>query len=296
MNKRLISAVLGAGALAVSALAAGVQSADAASTHLTHLTGLHAKRVCVATPAAGHATCLSKVMVNKKGVIPYAATPLSTALSPVQLKAAYSLTGTSGAGRTVAIVDAYGYPNLERDLTIYRNFYGMPACTTSNGCLKIVNQTGGSSLPRANTGWDQEQALDVDAVSATCPDCKILVVQAKSSSLANLGAAVNQAAKTPGVVAISNSYGGGDSAESTRLQPPRHRHHRIDGRQRIEGRFLPGLVRVRHCRRWHLADDVGHHPRQGDRLERRGIGLLDRHRAADLPGLGRHGLQQAGDR
>ena len=215
MNKRLISAVLGAGALAVSALTAGVQSADAASTHLTHLTGLHAKRVCTATPAAGHASCLSKVMVNKKGAIPYAATPLSTALSPTQLKAAYGLSGASSAGRTVAIVDAYGYPNLERDLSTYRSFYGMPSCTTGNGCLKILNQTGGTTPPSADLGWSQEQALDVDVISAACPDCKILVVQASSASFADLGAAVNTAAKQGGVVAISNSYGGGDAPDST---------------------------------------------------------------------------------
>jgi subtilase family serine protease len=115
----------------------------------------------------------------------------------------------------VAIVDAYGYPNLERDLTIYRNFYGMPSCTTANGCLKIVDQNGGSSLPRTDVGWSQEQALDVDAVSATCPDCKILVVQAKTASFANLGAAVNTAARSAGVVAISNSYGGGDAPDTT---------------------------------------------------------------------------------
>jgi subtilase family serine protease len=215
VNKRLLSAVLGAGALAVTALTAGVQTADAAAPHLTHLTGLHAKRVCSATPAAGHATCLSKVLVNKKGAIPMAATPLASALSPDQLKAAYGLTGTSSGGRTVAIVDAYGYPNLERDLTAYRSFYKMSACTTANGCLKIVNQTGGTTLPSADLGWSQEQALDVDAVSAACPDCKILVVQASSASFADLGAAVNTAARQAGVVAISNSYGGSDAPDST---------------------------------------------------------------------------------
>ena len=84
-------------------------------------------------------------------------------------------------GRTVAIVDAYGYPNLERDLGIYRAQFGLPACTTANGCLRIIDQNGGTSLPRLNVGWAQEQALDVDAVSAACPDCKIVVVQAKSA-------------------------------------------------------------------------------------------------------------------
>ena len=214
MSKRIFAALLGAGALAVSVLTAGVPGADAAAPRLTHLSGLHAQRVC-AKPTAGHAACFAKVLVNKKGAIPMATSPLSTALSPTQLQAAYGLNGTSGAGRTVAIVDAYGYPNLERDLTIYRNYYGMPSCTTANGCLKIVDQNGGTSLPRTDVGWSQEQALDVDAVSATCPDCHILVVQAKTASFANLGAAVNQAAKTAGVVAISNSYGGGDAPDTT---------------------------------------------------------------------------------
>jgi subtilase family serine protease len=214
VSKRIFAALLGAGALAVSALTAGVPGADAASPRLTHLSGLHAQRVC-AKPTAGHAACFAKVLVNKKGAIPMVTTPISSALSPAQLKAAYNLPATGGAGRTVAIVDAYGYPNLERDLSIYRSTYGMSACTTANGCLKIVDQNGGTSLPRTDVGWSQEQALDVDAVSATCPDCHILVVQAKTASFANLGAAVNTAARASGVVAISNSYGGGDAPDTT---------------------------------------------------------------------------------
>jgi subtilase family serine protease len=112
VSKRFFAAILGAGALAASALTAGVPGADAASPRLTHLSGLHAQRVCAAKADAGHATCFAKVLVNKKGAIPMATAPLSSALSPAQLKAAYGLNGTSGAGRTVAIVDAYGYPNL----------------------------------------------------------------------------------------------------------------------------------------------------------------------------------------
>ncbi len=214
MSKKFFAALLGAGTLAVGALTAGVSGADAAAPHLTHLSGLHAQRVC-ATPTARHAACLSKVMVNKKGAIPMATSPLASALSPAQLRAAYNLNGTSGAGRTVAIVDAYGYPNLERDLGIYRQQYGMPACTQANGCLKIIDQNGGTSLPRTNVGWAQEQALDVDAVSAACPDCKILMVQTKTNAFTNLGQGVITASKQAGVVAISNSYGGSDAADST---------------------------------------------------------------------------------
>jgi subtilase family serine protease len=214
VNKRLIAALVGAGALAVTTVTAGVQGADAASPRLTHISGLHAQRVC-AKPAAGHAACMSKVMVNSQGVKPMATLPLSTALSPDQIRHAYNLVNSNSGGRTVAIVDAYGYPNLERDLTTYRSFYNLPACTTANGCLKIVNQSGNASpLPATDLGWSQEQALDVDAVSAACPDCKILVVQSNSASFADLGTAVNAAAGA-GVVAISNSYGGGDAPDST---------------------------------------------------------------------------------
>jgi subtilase family serine protease len=208
IKKTLLSA-LGVGTLLFSALAAGTPAADASSA------GLHAKRVCAASSTATVASCLSKVLVNGQGVVPHSTTPNAGAKTPAQLKDAYKLTGTSSGGRTVAIVDAYGYPNLANDLATYRSYFGLPACATGTGCLKIVNQTGGASLPRFNTGWAGEQALDVDAVSAICPDCKILVVQANSASIADLGTAVNTASKQAGVVAISNSYGGGDLSDAT---------------------------------------------------------------------------------
>ena len=215
MSKRLIAALLGAGALAITTVTAGVQGADAAAPRLTHMSGLHAARACTATPATGHASCFAKGLVNKKGVIPDATSPLATALTPAQLQAAYGLAGQTASGRTVAIVDALGYPNLARDLATYRTYYHLGDCTTANGCLKIIDQNGGTNLPRFNLGWAQEQSLDVDAVSAACPTCHILVVQAKSANFSDLSAAVNTAAKQAGVVAISNSYGGGDLADAT---------------------------------------------------------------------------------
>jgi subtilase family serine protease len=208
IRKTLLSA-LGAGTLLLGALAAGAPAADATPS------GLHAKRVCSASTEASVASCLSKVLVNGKGAVPNSATPNPGAKTPAQLKDAYKLTGTSSGGRTVAIVDAYGYPGLAADLATYRSYFGLPACTTASGCLTIKDQTGGTSLPRFDTGWAGEQALDVDAVSAICPDCKILVVQAKSASIADLGTAVSTAAKQAGVVAVSNSYGGGDLSDAT---------------------------------------------------------------------------------
>jgi subtilase family serine protease len=208
VKKSWTVAALGVVSLVATALATGLPAASA-----TPAPKLHPAHVCKAVTAKGEATCHALKMVNAKGVAPAATAPPGSALKPADIRSAYNL--TTDTTRTVAIVDAYGYTNLERDLGVYRAQFGLSPCTRSNGCLKIMNQNGGSSLPRMNTGWAQEQALDVDAVSAACPSCHILVVQASSASIVNLGTAVNTAANQAGVVAISNSYGGGDLSDAS---------------------------------------------------------------------------------
>ncbi|KHL04457.1 S53 family peptidase [Sinomonas humi] len=211
--KRRFFAAAGSALLLVAGLA--VSSAPAWAAPGSPARGDRSIQVC-ATPRAGDAACTARQALDPSGhVVSNASAPPATGLTPSQLQNAYHLTGTASGGRTVAIVDAYGYPNLARDLATYRSQFGLPACTTSNGCLRVVNETGGTRLPRFNLGWAQEQSLDVDAVSAACPDCKIVVLQANTASFSDLGTAVQTAAKLPGVVAISNSYGGSDAADST---------------------------------------------------------------------------------
>jgi len=130
---------------------------------------------------------------------------------PADLRSAYNLSSASGSGQTVAIVDAYDDPRAESDLGVYRRQFGLSPCTTANGCFRKVNQSGGTRYPRANSGWAQEISLDLDMVSAACPNCKILLVEASSASLIDLGTAVNQAARMKATV-ISNSYGGSESS------------------------------------------------------------------------------------
>ncbi len=208
MKKSWIVAALGVASLVATALATGAPTASAAAAKL------HPARVCKTVTAKGEASCHSWKLVNAKGVTPKSSAPPAGGLTPAQVRAAYGLGSSSSGGKTVAIVDAYGYTNLERDLGVYRSQFGLSPCTKANGCLRIVNQTGGTSLPRMDIGWAGEQALDVDAVSAACPDCKILVVQAKTASIANLGAGVNTAVRL-GAAVVSNSYGGGDLADSS---------------------------------------------------------------------------------
>jgi subtilase family serine protease len=134
------------------------------------------------------------------------ATAAITGLRPADIASAYGLSG--GSGGTVAIVDAYDNPKLEADLAVYRKHWGLPACTTANGCFTKINQRGSRNyLPAADSGWGVEEALDVDAVSAACPGCHILVVEADSDSLTDLAIAQNRAVKA-GAKAVSNSFGG----------------------------------------------------------------------------------------
>ncbi len=131
---------------------------------------------------------------------------------PSSLQSAYALpSSTAGSGQTVGIVDAYDDPNAESDLATYRSQYGLPACTTANGCFRKVNQNGASSpLPSGNTGWAGEISLDVDMVSAVCPNCHILLAEASSAYLTDLGTAVNTAVIL-GAKFVSNSYGAAES-------------------------------------------------------------------------------------
>ncbi|HEY2437873.1 MAG TPA: hypothetical protein VGH93_11880, partial [Solirubrobacteraceae bacterium] len=132
---------------------------------------------------------------------------------PSQIQSAYKLSGLASGGKTVAVVDAYNDPKAASDLTAYRKAYGLPPCTVANGCFKQVNQNGATSpLPGGNYGWAEEESLDLDAVSAACPDCHILLVEASSATTANLNSAEDTAARTAGVASISNSWGGSEAA------------------------------------------------------------------------------------
>lgn len=172
--------------------------------------------VCPHGNPQGTARCFAHQVTDARGnPINGKANPAATpaGYGPTQLRAAYGLTGVTGSGTpTVAIVDAFAYPNAERDLGVYRAQYGLPACTTANGCLRIVGTNGGKPPSRVDTGWDQEQGLDLDMVSAACPNCHILLVQASSASFSALWAGVDYAKTQPGVRAISNSYGNTDSS------------------------------------------------------------------------------------
>ncbi len=158
--------------------------------------------VCPGPVAQGYTRCHSRVFPQ--------ASSSPTGLSPATIKSVYNFStdSTVGAGKTIAIVDAYDDPNIESDLAVFSSQYSLPACTTANGCLMKVNQNGGSRYPRSDAGWALEISLDVEWAHAIAPGARILLVEAKSNSFANLLAAEDYAKAHAQYV--SNSWGGSE--------------------------------------------------------------------------------------
>lgn len=160
---------------------------------------------CASTVAPGYARCMA--VVAGGGVPVGVPKPPSRGLGPSDLDNAYALPTSRGAGQTVGIVDAQDDPNAESDLAFYRKAYGLPACTTANGCFSKVNQRGQQrNYPAVDSGWALEISLDLDMVSAACPKCHILLVEGDSPLVSDLGASVTEAVKL-GASVVSNSYG-----------------------------------------------------------------------------------------
>jgi subtilase family serine protease len=161
------------------------------------------------TRKAGEWRCFAWV---RRDLRPLAETPneipAGVGYRPSDLASAYGLDPHQGVGQTVAVVDAYQYHTAIYDLTKYRQAAGLPPCTTSSGCLRVVNQQGKKSPlpavpPPYEAGWLVEQALDLDAVSAVCPRCKIVLVETNTASGYDLLSGVQAALGLSKIVSMS---------------------------------------------------------------------------------------------
>jgi hypothetical protein len=168
-------------------------------------------------------TCLSIIGSSTRstaGTTPAGQRATFAGYGPADLQKAYHLTAAAARkehGKTVAIVDAFSDPRAAVDLARYRKKFHLPPCTVASGCLRIVNQKGNRApLPIPDGGWGAEESLDLDMVSAICPQCRILLVEANNSNADDLGVAVNRAV-TMGARYVSNSWGGPESFGSEPL-------------------------------------------------------------------------------
>ncbi len=194
MSRRTLAlAVL---ALTSTALVPSLATSAAASS-------AHSEKAVCARAPQGFAACDAHIVTKADKVTPNATTTYSSGYAPADLVKAYSIP-RNGSTNTIAIVDAYASPTAQADLNAYRSQFGLGPITITQ-----YNQSGGTTLPAGDTGWGQEEALDLDMASAACPSCSIIYVGGNSASFADLSAAVKTAA-AKGAKVISNSYGGSE--------------------------------------------------------------------------------------
>jgi subtilase family serine protease len=128
--------------------------------------------------ARAHTNHLIRVSPQATGSSPAGETPQS--IYPV-----YGMTFTvTGGSHVIVIVDAFDYPTAENDLNVFSQQFGLLSCTTANGCFTKIYAAG--KQPRANCGWAQEAALDIQWAHAMAPSAKIVLVEAASNSFADL--------------------------------------------------------------------------------------------------------------
>ncbi len=191
-------------------------SSNSSSRHATRSTD-----VCTQDVPASIAHCdahINDIISNIAGAEPGAA------FTPKFLQSAYDVAATTkahggGAGQIIGIIEAFSNPLLTSDLAVYRSKYRLSSCpvgmvsTTLSTCVIQVANEGGdpAPLPAPSASWGAEAAIDTDMISAICPRCQILIVEAQSSSITDLGAAVNTAVRL-GATVVSNSYGSSEYA------------------------------------------------------------------------------------
>jgi subtilase family serine protease len=202
--------VIAAWALAASVLCWMV-AASAANVKVERSGNVYYTSVCGKTLQRLHANCTAKIVTDSAGAPLSSAQPPIGGLTATDLRDAYKIDTDGDSSTIIAIVDAYGYDNAESDLAVYRAQFGLPPCTTDNGCFKKLNQQGQEGgYPKQDIHWAEESALDLDMASAMCPNCKLYLIEATTNQLAALGFSENTAASL-GAHVISNSYAGGEA-------------------------------------------------------------------------------------
>ncbi|MFK0171624.1 hypothetical protein ACIQU5_22760 [Streptomyces sp. NPDC090306] len=137
--------------------------------------------------------------------------------TPQQIQARLGLTG-DGTGQTVAIVDAYDYPNAKSDLNHFAAHFGLPQTCDSvdkgTDCFDFTQVHAGTTTPDANASWEEEEALDIEWVHSVAPHARIVLVEATDASAAGLYQAVD-VAETYHPAAVSNSWGMSEFSEES---------------------------------------------------------------------------------
>jgi kumamolisin len=129
--------------------------------------------------------------------------------TPASIASVYSLTGSLAGAQVIVIVDAFDYPTAVKDFNVFSTTFSLPTEQGNGSVFQVVYANG---KPRANCGWAQEAALDIEWAHAMAPNAKIVLVEAKTNSFADLFQAVDVASGIAGAREVSMSWGGSESS------------------------------------------------------------------------------------
>src|SRR5262249_53365831 len=129
--------------------------------------------------------------------------------TPAQIRSVYGVPADlTGAGQTVAIIDAFASPTILADANHWSTNRGI--ATMNSGQFKQVVAPG--TYNRAEnkkmdpSGWYGEETLDVEAVHGMAPAANIVFVSAPNNRQ-DLDAAMNMVVDRHLAQIVSNSYG-----------------------------------------------------------------------------------------
>jgi hypothetical protein len=133
---------------------------------------------------------------------PFAGSSSPKGYNVSQIRTAYNLPSSGGAGTTIAIIDAYDTPNILNSFNTFSTQYGLPDNNTGNFLVHKMSRT-----IKTDSGWALETCLDVEWAHAIAPNATILLVEAIDNTDTSLLNAIDYATNKPGVVAVSMSWG-----------------------------------------------------------------------------------------
>jgi kumamolisin len=199
-------------ALGIAALVGGTASTVAAQGQGQEHAPIQIPDSSVEQPGergvAAHTNHLIRIGPETVGTAPRGETPSSIA-------SVYNLTSLQAAGAgVIVIVDAFDYPTALNDFNVFAGQFGLPqepspdALDANNQVFQVVY--AGGRKPRANCGWAQEAALDIEWAHAMAPNAKIVLVEAATNSFTNLFQAVDVASSIANAQEVSMSWGGSE--------------------------------------------------------------------------------------
>jgi subtilase family serine protease len=184
------------GAAALGSTAGKAANASDPGALLVHAASTNVHRVPMAPVPFSDAQCEATFQID--------------CFVPDQVEAAYNLPalyrgGTTGKGRTIVIVDAFGSPTISNDLLEFDQYLGL-----GTPPLRVVKVGHGPAFNPGNgdmLDWAEETTLDVEYAHAGAPAAKIVLVEAARETAQQLALAVQYAVQHKLGDVISLSWG-----------------------------------------------------------------------------------------